>query len=152
MIKLNFPTYNFNIKEINNNVQIFARVRKKFVALTPEEWVRQHVIWYIIEELNYPEGLIKIEHSLVVNKNKLRCDVVVFSNEIKPLLIIECKAPTVNIDNKTMQQIGRYNIITKTKYLYVTNGIKNICCSVDFLTQKITFINKVPDYIQLTQQ
>lgn len=146
MQALNFPSYPLNIRVFKEKKQIFDRLRKKFVALTPEEWVRQHLVWYLIENLNYPEGLIKLEHSFTVNNNKVRSDIVVFSTDVKPLLLAECKAPNIKIGNNTLQQAGMYNIVTKTKYLLVTNGIKNICCKIDFKTNNIYFIKEIPSY------
>ncbi len=149
MQALNFPTYPLNIRIIEEKMQVFDRLRKKFVALTPEEWVRQHLVWYLIEELKYPEGLIKLEHSFTVNNNNVRSDLVVFSRDANPILLAECKAPNIKIGNNTLQQAGRYNIVTKTKYLLVTNGILNICCIIDYKTGKITFIKEIPDYQSL---
>ncbi|NCO54676.1 MAG: restriction endonuclease subunit R [Bacteroidetes bacterium CG02_land_8_20_14_3_00_31_25] len=149
MQALNFPTYHLNIRVFQEKKQIFDRLRKKFVALTPEEWVRQHLVWYLIEELKYPEGLIKLEHSFIVNNNKVRSDIVVFSTDANPILLAECKAPNIKIGNNTLQQAGMYNIVTKTKYLLVTNGIKNICCKIDFKTGSITFVKEIPDYQSL---
>lgn len=146
MTILNFPTYPLNIRKWQQKLQVFDRLRKKFVALTPEEWVRQHLVWYLIEELKYPEGLIKLEYSFNVNSNPVRSDLVVFSNEGIPLLLAECKAPTVKIGNETLLQAGRYNIVTRTKTLLVTNGLQHICCNVNFENGKITFINEIPDF------
>ncbi len=149
MQTLNFPTYPLNIRVFNKKKQIFDRLRKKFVALTPEEWVRQNLVWYLIEELKYPEGLIKLEYSFTVNNNKVRSDLVVFSRNSNPILLAECKAPNIKIGNVTLQQAGRYNIVTKTKYLLVTNGISNICCVINFESGETIFINEIPNYQSL---
>ncbi len=146
MQPLNFPEYPLKLRKVKYQIQVFDRLRKKYVALTPEEWVRQHLIWYLIEELNYPEGLIKLEYSFSVNNQPVRSDIIVFSRDGKPLLLVECKAPTVKIGNDTLDQAGRYNIVTKTNWLVVTNGLQHLCCKIDFETQKITFINKIPVY------
>ncbi|MBI5541187.1 MAG: type I restriction enzyme HsdR N-terminal domain-containing protein [Bacteroidia bacterium] len=146
MTILNFPTYPLNIRKLQQKLQVFDRLRKKFVALTPEEWVRQHLVWYLIEDLKFPEGLIKLEHSFSVNNNSVRSDLVVFSSEGIPLLLAECKAPTVKIGNETLLQAGRYNIVTRTKILLVTNGLSHLCCNVNFENGQITFIKKIPDF------
>lgn len=146
MQTLNFPTYPFKLQRVNNQYRIFDRIRKKYVALTPEEWVRQHLVWYLIEDLNYPEGLINLEYSFNVNNNAVRCDLIVFSKDGKPLLLAECKAPSIKIGNETLHQAGRYNIVTKTNWLIVTNGLQKLCCRVDFESQNILFVNDVPEY------
>ncbi|PIP54731.1 MAG: restriction endonuclease subunit R [Bacteroidetes bacterium CG23_combo_of_CG06-09_8_20_14_all_32_9] len=149
MQEINFPSYPLKIRNLQQKLQIFDRLRKKFVALTPEEWVRQHLVWYLIEELKYPEGLIKLEYSFTVNNNQVRSDLVVFSRDGIPLLLAECKAPSVKIGNKTLIQAGRYNIVTRTRLLLVTNGLLHICCKIDFETNKITFIKEIPGYQSL---
>lgn len=149
MQALNFPTYPLNIRVFKEKKQIFDRLRKKFVALTPEEWVRQHLVWYLIEELHYPMGLIKLEHYFIVNNSQVRSDLVVYTKDANPILLAECKAPNIKIGNSTLQQAGRYNIVTKTKYLLVTNGITNICCIIDFVSKKTSFIKNIPDYQSL---
>ncbi len=143
---LNFPTYPLNIKKTQNKLHIFDRLRKKFVVLTPEEWVRQHLVWYLIEDLKYPEGLIKLEHSFIVNGNPVRSDLVVFSSDGIPLLLAECKAPSVKIGNDTLLQAGRYNIVTRTNILLITNGLLHLCCKVNFENEEITFIKEIPDF------
>jgi hypothetical protein len=150
MQTLNFPTYPLKLVKRQNRVEIFDRIRKKYVVLTPEEWVRQHLIWYLIEELKYPEGLIKLEHSFTVNNNPVRSDVVVFSRDGIPLLLAECKAPSVKIGNDTLQQAGRYNIVTRTKSLLVTNGLKHIYCQVDFEKEEFIFSKEIPAYQDLS--
>jgi hypothetical protein len=146
MTILNFPNYPLKLRKQEQKLQVFDRLRKKFVALTPEEWVRQHLVWYLIEELKYPEGLIKLEHSFIVNNNSVRSDLVVFSRDGIPLLLAECKAPSVKIGNDTLLQAGKYNIVTRTKILLVTNGLIHICCMVNFENEQITFIKEVPDF------
>jgi hypothetical protein len=149
MQSLNFPTYPLKLVNRENHLQVFDRLRKKYIKLTPEEWVRQHLVWYLIEELKYPEGLIKLEYSFSVNKQSVRSDVVVFSRNGIPLFLAECKAPSININNETLKQAGRYNIVTRTKNLLVTNGLTHIFCLVNFENGEITFSNKIPAYQQL---
>jgi hypothetical protein len=146
MQPLNFPEYPLKLRKVKHQIQVFDRLRKKYVALTPEEWVRQHLVWYLIEELKYPEGLIKLEYSFTVNNQSVRSDVIVFSRDGKPLLLVECKAPSVKIGNETLNQAGRYNIVTKTNWLVVTNGLQHLCCTINFETREINFVNKIPDF------
>ena len=150
MQPLNFPVYPLRIQQIKKQYRVFDRIRKKYIVLTPEEWVRQHLVWYLIEELKYPEGLINLEYSFTVNNNPVRCDLIVFSSDGKPLLLAECKAPSISIGNTTLQQAGRYNIVTRTNWLIVTNGLKHLCCKVDHKDQKITFANEMPYYQDLS--
>lgn len=150
MQPLNFPEYPLKLQKLQHQLKVFDRLRKKYVALTPEEWVRQHLVWYLIEELNYPEGLIKTEYGFTVNCQPVRCDIIVFSRNGEPLLLAECKAPSVKIGNSTLNQAGRYNIVTKTRWLVVTNGLQNLCCTINFETREIKFINKIPDYKELS--
>lgn len=151
MQPLDFPTYPLKIQKIHQHLHIFDRVRKKYIALTPEEWVRQHLLWYLIEELKYPEGLIKTEHSFVVNQQPVRCDLIVFSKNGTPLLLGECKAPEVKISNDTLHQAGRYNIVTRTNWLFVTNGIQHLCCKVNFENGEISFVKNLPDYKEISK-
>ena len=146
---LNFPTYPLKLQKEKGQYRVFDRIRKKYITLTPEEWVRQHLVWYLIEDLKYPEGLIALEYSFTVNNNSVRCDLIVFSRDGKPLLLAECKAPSIILGDETLHQAGRYNIVTKTNWLIVTNGLKNICCYVDFENQKIKYINEIPAYQNL---
>ena len=150
MQTLNFPIYPLKLVKRQNRLEVFDRIRKKYVALTPEEWVRQHLIWYLIEELKYPEGLIKLEYSFTVNKQSVRSDVVVFSRDGIPMFLAECKAPSVKIGNDTLQQAGRYNIVTRTKNLLVTNGIKHIFCHVNFENGEFSFLKEIPAYQELS--
>ena len=149
MQTLNFPSYPLKLVKQQNRLQVFDRIRKKYVALTPEERVRQHLIWYLIEELKYPEGLIKLEHSFVVNNNAVRSDVVVFSRDGIPLLLAECKAPSIKIGNDTLHQAGRYNIVTRTKNLLVTNGLTHLFCVVNFENGEFEFSKEIPVYQEL---
>ena len=110
MIKLNFPTYNFRFKSSVNKVSIFDPIRKKFVVLQPEEWVRQHCIQFLIQEKGYPKSLINIEKELTINTLKKRYDIVVFNSDGSIHLIVECKAPKIIIKQDTLDQIARYNL------------------------------------------
>lgn len=132
MQKLNLPEYSFRIQKTEKGLQIFDSLRKKFIALTPEEWVRQNFIRYLIEEKKYPASLIAIETGLKYNRMQKRSDVTVFDKKGDTWMLIECKAPDVKISQETFNQVAVYNISgrTKTKFLAVTNGLKHYCCQM----------------------
>ncbi|MBN2519713.1 MAG: type I restriction enzyme HsdR N-terminal domain-containing protein [Bacteroidales bacterium] len=146
MIKLNLPEYHFKIKEVEGKKYIFDQNRKKYVALTPEEWVRQNFIQYLVNEKKYPLSLIGIEYPLKVHKLDRRGDIVVFNNQGKPGLIVECKAPDVQITQNVFDQIANYNIPLKVKYLIVTNGMKHYCCEMDYENKSYCFQKSIPEY------
>jgi len=146
MIKLNFPSYSFSIKEENGTQLIFDEQRKKYVVLTPEEWVRQHLVKYLIHEKKYPSSLIAVETSLEVCHQSLRADVVVYHPDRFPLLIAECKAPTQPINQKVFDQIAVYNLTLNVRFLVLTNGLLHYCCRVDSDSKKCVFLNSIPDY------
>lgn len=149
MQTLNFPEYKFRIKQIANSYFIFDKIRKKFVANTPEEWVRQHLIEYLVVEKNYKPGLISVEMPLKYNNMSRRCDVVVFSPQAVPLMIVELKAPNVKITESVFNQISRYNIDMLVNYLLVSNGLIHYCCKMDYSTKSYTFIDTIPCYSEL---
>jgi predicted type IV restriction endonuclease len=123
---LNFPTYQFRVKQEKGNRYIFDVIRKRFIALTPEEWVRQHLIFYLITDLNIPAGLIGVEVSFSFNSINHRADVVVYTRNGEPILLAECKATNVEITNEVVDQICRYNYALNAEYLLVTNGVKHL--------------------------
>ena len=124
MPSLNLPAVSLKYKTENNKRLVFDTVRKKYVALTPEEGVRQHFVHYLMNQLDYPVGLIAIETVVKINTLNQRADVVVYNRKGKPVMIIECKAPKVKIDNSVFEQAARYNLNLGVDYLLVTNGIK----------------------------
>jgi hypothetical protein len=144
--KLNFPTYSFRFKNSENKISIFDCLRKKFVILQPEEWVRQHCVLYLIEEKNYPKSHINIEKELIVNDLKKRYDIVVFNADGSIHLIVECKAPTVSINQSTFNQIAQYNQVLNANYLMVTNGINHYYCQMDFENKRFDFLKDIPIY------
>lgn len=146
MLNLNLPPFNANIKKIDGHLSIFDRLRRKFVALTPEEWVRQHFINFILTQKGYPETLIANEIQINLNGLKRRCDSVVYDRELKPLVIIEYKAPEVNITQDVFDQIARYNIVLKVKYLIVSNGLSHFCCKIDYNKQTFEYLEEIPEY------
>mgnify|MGYP001185120670 FL=1 len=125
MQKLNFPEYLFRFKNSENKVLIFDEIRKKFVALTPEEWVRQHVVKFLLEEKKYPKSYINVEKNIKINGLTKRYDIVVFNPDGSIFLLVECKAPEVSITQNVFDQIARYNLKLNAQYLMVTNGLNN---------------------------
>jgi hypothetical protein len=146
MLKLNFPTYPFRFKNSENKVSIFDEIRKKFIILTPEEWVRQHVVHYLINEKKYPKSLINVEKVLTINKLRKRYDIVVFNPDGSIHILVECKAPEVKISQATFDQIARYNMTMKARFLNVTNGLNHYYCQMDFENEKYEFLQSLPDY------
>ena len=146
MTEVIFKEYNFRIEDREGKKFIFDQVRKKFVALTPEEWVRQHILHYLIYDKNYSKSLIAVERGIELNGLQKRFDMVVFGNEGKPKMIIECKASSEKLDEKVFAQIARYNLSLQVDYLWVTNGEKNFCCK---LKDGIQLLNEIPAYENL---
>ena len=136
MKKLNFPVYSFRFKNSENKVAIFDEIRKKFMLLTPEEWVRQHTVQFLLQDKKFPKSYINVEKLIKINDLSKRYDVVVFQPNGEIFLLIECKAPEVPISQNTFDQIARYNLVLKAKYLMVTNGLNHYFCQMDFENEK----------------
>lgn len=148
-MKLNLPTYPFRTrKSASGQNEIFDPVRKRYLVLTPEEWVRQHFIQYLITNKNFPATLVIIEKGLTVNRMKKRFDAVAYKND-QPTVLIEFKSPKVKIDQKVFQQIATYNLQLKVKYLIVSNGLNHYCCTVDYEKNSFDFLSEIPDYNDL---
>ncbi|MGJ8745006.1 type I restriction enzyme HsdR N-terminal domain-containing protein [Polaribacter sp.] len=146
MQKLNLPTYNFKLKSNENKVLIFDKLRKKYMVLTPEEWVRQHFVMFLIDEKKYPTSLIALEKQLTINNRKKRTDILIFNTDGKPDIIVECKAPKIKITQDTFDQIARYNLKLQANYLIVTNGLEHFYCKMDFENETYIFLKEIPDY------
>ena len=146
MIKLNLPTYIFKLKSKENKTLIFDKLRKKYMVLTPEEWVRQHFVHFLIDKKNYPTSLIALEKQLTINNRKKRTDILVFNTEGTPEIIVECKAPTIKVTQDTFDQIARYNLKLKANFLIVTNGLDHFYCKMDFENETYIFLKEIPDY------
>ncbi|MCK6609210.1 MAG: type I restriction enzyme HsdR N-terminal domain-containing protein [Flavobacterium sp.] len=146
MQKLNFPVYSFRFKNSENKVSIFDEIRKKFILLTPEEWVRQHVVQFLLQDKKYPKSYINVEKLIKINNLSKRYDGVVFQPNGEIFLLIECKAPEVPISQQTFDQIARYNLVLKAKYLMVTNGLNHYFCQMDFENEKYVFLKELPEY------
>jgi type I site-specific restriction endonuclease len=143
--KLNLPTFEFRI----DTNSIFDPMRKKWVALTPEEWVRQNFLAYLVQKKNYPKSLLKIEQTIKAFEKTRRCDAVIYTNEIKPLAILECKKTDVKINKKTFEQIALYNTALNAPYLIITNGLDHYCCKIEAQTNTFFFLDHIPDYEEL---
>ncbi|MCI2227903.1 type I restriction enzyme HsdR N-terminal domain-containing protein [Polaribacter sp. MSW13] len=146
MQKLNLPTYKFKLKSNENKTLIFDKLRKKYMVLTPEEWVRQHFVCFLIEEKKYPTSLIALEKQLTINNRKKRTDILVFNTDGKPDIIVECKAPKIKITQDTFDQIARYNLKLQANYLIVTNGLEHFYCKMDFEKETYIFLKEIPNY------
>jgi len=143
---LNLPAYNYKLKSSENKTYIFDVIRKKYVVLTPEEWVRQHIVHYLINEKGYPKSLINVEKQLIINNLKKRTDIVIFSNAGIPHIIVECKAPSVKITQKTFDQIARYNLKLKANYLMLSNGLQHYIAELDTQKECFAFLKEIPKY------
>lgn len=146
MPSLNLPLYAAKISEKDGKRSIFDIVRRKYVALTPEEWVRQHFINYLITEKGFPAELIANEVSLVLNGTSKRCDTVVYNRFLAPLMVIEYKAPYIEITQAVFDQIVRYNMVMRVAYLVVSNGMEHYCCKIDYEKGNYSFIEGIPEY------
>lgn len=145
MQKLNFSEYSFRFKNSENKTLVFDEIRKKFVVLTPEEWVRLHTVQFLLKEKNYPKSLLNVEKQVKLNNTTKRYDIVVFNSDGSILLIVECKAPSINITQLTFDQIARYNLALKSEFLMVTNGLDHYFCKMDFENERYIFLEDIPD-------
>ena len=145
MQNLNFPSYNFRFKNSENKVSIFDDIRKKFIILTPEEWVRQNTIQFLLQEKNYPKSYLNIEKLIKINDITKRYDIVVFQPDGTIFLLIECKAPEIKITQETFDQIARYNLALKAAYLMVTNGLNHYFCQMDLQKKQYIFLKELPE-------
>lgn len=149
MFRLNLPPYAIKITEKGDKRLIFDFLRRKYVALTPEEWVRQHFTHYLVEHKGYPQGLMGNEIELHMGEKRLRCDTILYNKEARPRMIIEYKAPAIQLQQKTFDQISVYNLLLKVDYLVISNGLQHYCCKMDYLNQKYAFLRDIPDYENL---
>ena len=146
---LNLPDHGVKTMHDGQGGRVFDPVRRLWVVLTPEEWVRQHLLNYLIHELGCPASLIAVEKKLVVNNLTKRADVVVYARSGGPVLLVECKAPEVKVDQRTFEQVARYNTVFKVPYLLASNGLVHYCCRIGRENGKIDFLTKVPAYEEL---
>jgi hypothetical protein len=146
MTPLNLPPYAIKIRESEGKRMIFDILRRKYVALTPEEWVRQHFVHYLINHKHYPATLLANEVKLQVGNKVLRADSVLYSQQLQPRMIIEYKAPNIAVTQKVFDQISVYNLLLKVDYLVVSNGLNHYVCKMDYDHQKYVFLEDIPDY------
>ncbi|MDR1346872.1 MAG: type I restriction enzyme HsdR N-terminal domain-containing protein [Prevotellaceae bacterium] len=135
-----------NIRNTSDGQQIFDCVRKKYVALTPEEAVRQNMILYLANIRNYPVGLMRVEAGMKLNGMQKRCDILIYGRNRSPLLMVECKSESVKISQSIFNQLSRYNLVFKVPYLVATNGNDTYCCKVNFETQSYEFLYEIPEF------
>lgn len=147
MIRLNLPRYPFRIKSKENKLYIFDQNRKKEVLLTEEEWVRQHFVEYLVTGKNYPRSRVAVEKQCQVGQMTKRTDIIVFDRKGEVEIIVECKAPGIEINQDTFDQIARYNLELKANYLIVTNGLEHFFCQMDQEAREYKFLRDIPSYI-----
>lgn len=148
MLALNLPHFTPKVKK-TDKIEIWDRIRKKYVALTPEEWVRQNFVNYLITEKNYPETLIANEIQISLNNQKKRCDSVIYNKIPTPIVIVEYKSPSVKITQDVFDQIVKYNIVLKVNYLIVSNGLQHYCCRMNYENLSFEYLPEIPDYRSL---
>lgn len=152
MKELNLPAYSFSIKQDDNaSSLIYDEIRRKYVHLSPEEWVRQHFIKYLVKEKEYPPGLIGVEVMFKMNRLVRRADILVYDRKGEPAMIVECKAPAVRISAAVFDQIVEYNLKFRLKYIVVTNGLKHFACLTDPVKGKWAFLDTLPHYDLLNE-
>jgi len=144
MHDLNLPKYDFKVKSFEGKKQIFDSVRKQFVTLTPEEWVRQHFIQFLHQEKGFPLSLMGVEFPLQYNSMNKRADIICFQKEGKPMMLVECKSANVSISQKVFDQIARYNYDLRVQYLVVTNGLQHFCCEMNYKENSYRFLQEIP--------
>lgn len=146
MLSLNLPAFDAKIETRNGKNVIFDVIRRRYVALTPEEWVRQHFVHFLLAHKGYPQSLIANEVQVQLNNTKKRCDTVLYRRDLTARMIVEYKAPEIEITQKVFDQITRYNMVLKVDYLIVSNGIQHYCCRMDYEQNSYTFLKEIPDY------
>ena len=146
---INLPSFDISIAQRNGRPTVFDPLRRRFVALTPEEWVRQHFVNYLVQHLHYPAGLMANEVELTVGDKHLRCDTLLYNKDMQPQMIIEYKAPHIALSQKVFDQITAYNLLLHVDYLVVSNGMEHLCCQMDYDNRRYVFLHDIPDYNQL---
>lgn len=149
MVPLNLPSFDIKIAQNNGRTVLFDILRRKYVALTPEEWVRQNFVHYLIQEKHFPSTLLANEVQLKIGEKRLRADTVLYDRELSPKVIIEYKAPHISITREVFDQISTYNMLLQVDYLIVSNGMAHYCCQMDYENKQYRFLENIPDYTQL---
>lgn len=148
MERLNFPPSAVQLKNKENKPLVFDQIRKKWLRCTPEEWVRIHCLNYLIHTLKYPASWIKVENEIKLYKTRKRFDIMVVNPNRGNLLLVECKAPSVKLDQQVFDQIARYNLEAKSQYMMLTNGMNHYFCTMDYTNQRYHFIKELPNFTQ----
>lgn len=148
-MEINLPPYEIKLREQNGRRQIFDILRRRYVALTPEEWVRQHFVHFLIEHKGYPKGLLANEVEQKIGDKKLRCDTLLYNKDLQPKMIIEYKAPEIAITQRVFNQVTTYNFLLHADYLIVSNGRQHYCCHLDYEKGEYTFLQDIPHYTEL---
>lgn len=143
---LNLPPYPFKITDQDGQLSLFDEIRKKNIIITPEEWVRQHFVQYLIREKGYPKSLIRLEGGHKLYGKQKRSDIIAFNSAGDKILMVECKAPSVTIDQKVFDQVANYNIVHQIGLLAVTNGLQHFYCRINFEQKNHQFIEELPNY------
>jgi len=149
MDTLNLPSFDIKIAERDGHPAVFDPLRRRYVALTPEEWVRQHFVHFLTEHKHYPAGLLMNEVELRCGDKRLRCDSVLYDRALRPQMIVEYKAPTVNITQRVFDQIFAYNLLLHVDFLIVSNGLTHYCCKADYANRRCLFLHDIPDYADI---
>lgn len=149
MEALNLPTYSFTVKSEGGRSQIFDPFRRKYVLLTPEEWVRQHFLQYLVREKGFPASLVAVEKEFSFNRMKKRTDILAHNRQGEPMLLVECKSPKVRVSREAFGQIGLYNLTYKVPWLVVTNGLRHYCCHFDAAEGKYLFVDRIPEWKEI---
>lgn len=152
MQTLNFPPASFKIIKEDGRLKIFDSIRKKYLILTPEEWVRQNIIRFLIDHRSFPKGLLKLETGVKYYQKTGRTDALFVNRNGNPVVLIECKAPEVEVSQQTLDQVSRYNSSIKAPYIILTNGIKHFFMKVDFLESKLITLTEIPSYQYISDQ
>ena len=147
--ELNLPPYEIRVREEQGRRQIFDFLRRRYVALTPEEWVRQHFVHFLVEHLGYPKGLLANEVELRVGEKKLRCDTLLYNKGLQPQMIIEYKSPEIELTQRVFDQITVYNMLLHVDYLIVSNGLQHYCCHMNYDGQCYEFLREIPSYQEI---
>ena len=151
-MELNLPAFDIRIRQHDGRPQVLDTLRRRFVAATPEEWVRQHFVNYLVHHKHYPAGLMANEVELHIGDKRLRCDTLLYNKDMRPQMIIEYKAPSIALSQKVFDQITVYNMLLHVDYLIVSNGVQHICCQMDYANRQYRFLHDIPDYEALSQE
>jgi hypothetical protein len=149
MVSLNLPEFAFNFKDEAGKRFIFDTIRHKYLLLSPEEWVRQNFVRYLVENKKYPQALIALEMPFTMNEANLRSDIVIYNRHGKIVVLVECKSPQITLSQQVFDQAAGYNLKLNSEILIITNGMSHYCCRLDYKNRKWVFLNEIPDYDKL---